>query len=54
MKVKELINYLNRQDQEGEVYIENANENKSFEIEEVTNGADGNKKFTVMFIEEIQ
>ena len=54
MKVKVLINYLNKQDQEGEVYIEDANKNESFEIEEVTNGTDGNKKFTVIFIESVE
>lgn len=54
MKVKELINYLCKQDQKGEIYVEDANRNESFEIEEVTNGAKKSERFTVLFIERIE
>lgn len=52
MKVKELIEYLKREDQEGEVYIECYSQNKGYEIDEVTNGVDENQNpITAIFIE---
>lgn len=54
MKVKELIEYLKREDQEGEVYIECYSQNKGYEIDEVTNGVDENQNpITAIFINPI-
>ncbi|WP_187360736.1 hypothetical protein [Clostridium butyricum] len=54
MKVKELIEYLKREDQEEEVYIECYSQNKGYEIDEVTNGVDKNQNpITAIFINPI-
>ena len=54
MKVKELIEYLERENQEGEIYIECFDKKAGFSIDEVTNGVDeNNNPITAIFIEPI-
>lgn len=54
MKVKELIEYLERENQEGEIYIECFDKKEGFSIDEVTNGVDeNNNPITAIFIEPI-
>lgn len=54
MKVKELIEYLEKENQEGEVYVECFNRKEGFSIDEVTNGVDeNNNPITAIFIDPI-
>lgn len=54
MKVKELRAYLEKEDQEGELYVECYGRKESFSVDEVTNGVDeNNNPITAIFIEPI-
>ena len=54
MKVKELRAYLEKEDQESEVYVKCYGRKESFSIDEVTNGVDeNNNPITVIFIDPI-
>nr|WP_321026846.1 hypothetical protein [Clostridium neonatale] len=54
MKVKELREYLEKEDQESEVYVECYGRKESFSIDEVTNGVDeNNNPITAIFIDPI-